>query len=32
MAVAANELSDDDIRDLTAYYSAIQIEVTAVPQ
>lgn len=32
MAVAAKGLSDDDIRELAAYYSAIQIEVKAVPQ
>jgi cytochrome c553 len=32
MAVAAKGLSDDDIRDLAAYYSVIQIEVKAVPQ
>jgi cytochrome c553 len=32
MAVAAKGLSDDDIRDLAAYYSAIQIEVKGVPQ
>lgn len=31
MSVAAKALSDDDIRDLAAYYSAIQIEVRAVP-
>lgn len=32
MAVAAKALSDADIQDLSAYYSAIQIEVKAVPQ
>jgi cytochrome c553 len=32
MAVAAKGLSDADIRDLSAYYSAIQIEVKALPQ
>jgi cytochrome c553 len=32
MSVAAKTLSDEDIRDLAAYYSAIQIEVKAVPQ
>jgi cytochrome c553 len=32
MAVVAKPLSDDDIRDLAAYYSAIQIEVKSVPQ
>ncbi len=32
MAVAAKALSDVDVRDLAAYYSAIQIEVKAVPQ
>ena len=32
MAVAAKSLSDADIKDLGAYYSAIQIEVKAVPQ
>jgi cytochrome c553 len=32
MAVAAKGLSDDDVRDLAAYYSAIQIEVKVVPQ
>ena len=32
MAVAAKGLSDADIKDLSAYYSAIQIEVKAVPQ
>lgn len=30
MAVAAKALSDADIRDLSAYYSAIQIEVKAM--
>ncbi len=32
MAVAAKALGDADIRDLAAYYSAIQIEVKALPQ
>ena len=32
MSVAAKPLSDVDIRDLAAYYSAIQIEVKSVPQ
>jgi cytochrome c553 len=32
MSVAVKGLSDQDIRDLAAYYSAIQIEVKAVPQ
>lgn len=32
MSVAARPLSDADIRDLAAYYSAIQIEVKSVPQ
>jgi cytochrome c553 len=32
MSVAAKPLSDEDIRDLSAYYSAIQIEVKAMPQ
>jgi cytochrome c553 len=32
MSVAAKALSDDDIRDLAAYYSAVQIEVKSVPQ
>jgi cytochrome c553 len=32
MAVAAKGLSDADIKDLSAYYSAIQIEVKSVPQ
>ena len=32
MAVAAKDLSDADIKDLSAYYSAIQIELKAVPQ
>lgn len=31
MSVAAKPLSDDDIRDLAAYYAAIRIEVKAVP-
>lgn len=32
MSVAAKTLSDEDIRDLSVYYSAIQIEVKALPQ
>lgn len=32
MSVAAKALSDQEIRDLAAYYAAIQIEVKAVPQ
>jgi cytochrome c553 len=32
MSVAVRTLSDEDIRDLAAYYGAIQIEVKAVPQ
>ena len=32
MGVAAKGLNDADIRDLAAYYSAIQIEVKALPQ
>lgn len=32
MSVAAKSLTDDDVRDLSAYYAAIQIEVKAVPQ
>ena len=32
MSVAAKSLSDSDIRDLAAYYSAIQIELKSVPQ
>jgi cytochrome c553 len=31
MAVAARSLSDADIRDLAAYFSAIEIQVTKVP-
>lgn len=31
MAVAAKSLSDADIRDLAAYFSAIEIQVTKVP-
>jgi len=31
MSVAAKALSDQEVRDLAAYYSAIQIEVKAVP-
>jgi cytochrome c553 len=32
MALAARGLGDDDIRDLAAYHSVVQIEVKAVPQ
>jgi cytochrome c553 len=32
MSVAVKTLKDEDIRDLAAYYSAIQIEVKTVPQ
>jgi cytochrome c553 len=32
MSVAARTLSDDDIRDLSGYYAAIQIEAKAVSQ
>lgn len=32
MSIAAKSLSDEDIRDLSAYYAGIQIEVKAVPQ
>jgi len=32
MSIAAKPLSDQDIRDLAAYYAAIQIEVKSVPQ
>lgn len=32
MSVAAKAPSDPEIRDLAAYYAAIQIEVKAVPQ
>ncbi|GAB4469906.1 MAG: cytochrome c [Burkholderiaceae bacterium] len=32
MSIAVKMLTDEDIRDLAAYYSAIQIEVKAVPQ
>lgn len=32
MSVATKSLSDEDIRDLSAYYAAIQIEVRALPQ
>lgn len=31
MSVAAKALSDQELRDLAAYYSAIRIEVKAVP-
>lgn len=32
MSIAVKTLNDEDIRDLAAYYSAIQIEVKMVPQ
>ena len=32
MSIAAKSLTDDDIRDLAAYYAAIQIEVKSIPQ
>jgi cytochrome c553 len=32
MSVAAKSLSDGDIRDLAAYYAAIQVEVKSIPQ
>jgi cytochrome c553 len=32
MSIAAKSLSDADIRDVAAYYAAIQIEIKAVPQ
>jgi cytochrome c553 len=32
MSVAAKTLSDEDIRDVAAYYAAIQIEVKEVPK
>ena len=32
MSIAAKSLSDDDIRDLSSYYAAIQIEVKSVPK
>jgi cytochrome c553 len=32
MSVAVKALSEEDIRDLSAYYAAIQIEVKAMPQ
>lgn len=32
MSVVAKTLSDDDIRDLAAYYSAIEIEVKSLPR
>jgi cytochrome c553 len=32
MSIAAKSLTDEDIRDLAAYYAAIQIEVKSVPQ
>lgn len=31
MSIAAKPLSDEDIRDLAAYYEAIRIEVKALP-
>jgi len=31
MSVAAKSLSDEDIRDLSSYYAAIQIEVRTLP-
>lgn len=31
MVIAAKNLSDEDIRDLAAYYAAIRIEVTSLP-
>jgi cytochrome c553 len=31
MSIAAKTLSDADIRDLAAYYSAIRIEVKSLP-
>jgi cytochrome c553 len=31
MSIAAKPLSDDDIRDLAAYYAAVRIEVKTVP-
>ena len=32
MSIAARELSDEDIRNLSAYYAAIRIEVTELPK
>ncbi len=32
MTVAARDLSDQDIRDLAAYYGAIKVEVTLPPE
>lgn len=32
MSIAAKSLSDQDARDLAAYYAAIQIEVKSVPR
>jgi cytochrome c553 len=32
MTVAARDLSDQDIRDLAAYYGAIKVEVTVPPE
>jgi len=32
MSIAAQSLTDDDVRDLAAYFAAIQIEVKALPK
>jgi len=32
MTIAAKSLSEDDVRDLAAYFAAIQIEVKALPK
>lgn len=32
MSIAARSLSDEDVRDLAAYYAAIQIEIRALPK
>jgi len=32
MSIVAKTLSDDDVRDVSAYYAAMTIEVKAVPQ
>jgi cytochrome c553 len=32
MAIAAKSLGDDDIRDLAAYFAAIQIEIKSLPK
>ncbi len=32
MSIAAKSLSDDDVRDLAAYFAAIQIEVKSPPK